>query len=68
MMLATIANVEQQRHEPSLNTAAKIAAALDLDIDQIIWPMGEAVRQYPSKTAAGRAGAKNRRLNEPDGE
>ena len=47
--LATIANIEQARNEPSLSTAQKIVDALDLDLDQILWPLAHAATPYPSK-------------------
>lgn len=47
--LATIANIEQARNEPSLSSAQKIADALDLDLDQIIWPLAHAATPFPSK-------------------
>ena len=47
--LATIANIEQARNEPSLSTAHKIADALDLDLDQVIWPLAHVATPYPSK-------------------
>jgi DNA-binding XRE family transcriptional regulator len=47
--LATIANIEQARDEPSLSTAQKIADALDLDLDQVIWPLAHVATPYPSK-------------------
>ncbi len=47
--LATIANIEQGRNEPSLSSARKIADALDLDLDQIVWPLAHAATPYPSK-------------------
>ena len=47
--LATIANIEQGRNEPSLSTAHKIAQALDLDLDQVIWPLAHVATPYPSK-------------------
>jgi putative transcriptional regulator len=47
--LATIANIEQGRNEPSLSTAHKIADALDLDLDQVIWPLAHVTTPYPSK-------------------
>ncbi|HEY7781322.1 MAG TPA: helix-turn-helix transcriptional regulator [Ktedonobacterales bacterium] len=47
--LATIANIEQARNEPSLSTAQKVADALDLDLDQIVWPLAHAATPYPSK-------------------
>jgi DNA-binding XRE family transcriptional regulator len=57
--LATIANIEQARNEPSLSTAQKIADALDLDLDQIIWPLAHVATPYPSKAKRG-AGARAR--------
>ena len=47
--LATIANIEQARNEPSLSTAQKIVDALDLDLDQILWPLAHVATPYPSK-------------------
>jgi putative transcriptional regulator len=47
--LATIANIEQGRNEPSLSTAHKLADALDLDLDQVIWPLAHVTTPYPSK-------------------
>jgi DNA-binding XRE family transcriptional regulator len=47
--LATIANIEQGRNEPSLSSARKIADALDLDLDQIVWPLSHVATPYPSK-------------------
>lgn len=52
--LATIANIEQARNEPSLSSARKIADALDLDLDQIIWPLAHAATPYPSKAKRSR--------------
>ncbi len=43
--VGTIAAVEQERQEPNLGTARKIAAALGVSLDQIAWPD---VRPYPS--------------------
>lgn len=47
--LATIANIEQARNDPSLSTAHKIADAVDLELDQVIWPLAHVANPYPSK-------------------
>jgi DNA-binding XRE family transcriptional regulator len=53
--LATTANSEQGRNEPSLSRAHKIATALDLDLDQVIWPLAHVATPTRAKRRAADA-------------
>ena len=49
--VATIWNIEHGRNRPQLETAQSIADALEILVDQIIWP---AVVPFPSRANRGK--------------
>ena len=51
MTVATIWNIEHGRNRPQLETAQHIADALEILVDQIIWPQ---VVPFPSRANRGK--------------
>lgn len=42
--LSTITNIEQNRQEPSVTIAQRIAGALGLTVEQVAWPTADNLR------------------------